>query len=91
MLRLLLERVQDIDAVDEAHEIHRAERIAAVIGDNLEDARAQPLHWLGGEVFLTALRQEQRVADFILHSGRKRLQSPERVAKPHHRLERWRL
>lgn len=54
-------------------------------------AFAQPLQWLGGGVFLTALGKEQRVADLILHRGRKRLQSPKRVAEPHHRFERrWR-
>lgn len=80
--------MQNIDAVGEAHEIHRTERIAAVVGDDLQDARAQPLQWLGGGVFLTSLGEEQRVADLIPHRGRKRLQGPKRVAKPHHRLER---
>ena len=38
--RALALTLQICDAVGEAHDIHRAKRIAAVVGNDLEDARA---------------------------------------------------
>jgi hypothetical protein len=42
-LRLLLERVQHEDAVADTHRVHRTEGVPAVVGDDLQHARPQPL------------------------------------------------
>jgi len=67
VLRLLLERVEDLDVARQAHRVDGAEGVAAVVGDHLQDARAKPLQRLGRDVLPAALCKEQGVADLVLH------------------------
>jgi hypothetical protein len=62
-----------------------------VVGDDLQDVPARPLHRLGGDVLLAALRQEQRVAPLVLHRGWKRLQHTKRVDETYDGMERLRM
>lgn len=58
-----------------------------MVRHNFQHAWAQALERLRGHVFLTPLRQVQRIPDFILHTGWERPERPESIAKPHHRLD----
>jgi hypothetical protein len=57
LLRLLLEDVEDVDPLRKPHRLDRSIRVAAMVSDNLQDARAYPLDGLRVRVFLPNLRE----------------------------------
>jgi len=67
--RFLLEGVQHVDRLREAHRVHRPVRSCRVVFDDLQHARPQPLPGLGRRRTSAALHHTQGNSDLPGHQA----------------------
>ena len=78
--------MEHIHGIREANRVHRAKRVAPLIGQHLKDTRAEALQRFRRDVLRADLREVERLANLVLHSRRKLAKHVERVAHPDDRL-----
>ena len=88
MLRLSLKGVERIHGIFELNSVDGAERIASVIGNDLENSAREVFQGLGVDVPGTDLCLIKRVSDMALHDLRKSGQYTLRVGDPNQLLQR---
>src|SRR5580698_4339614 len=71
-LRLLLKRVQDVNATSEPNGIYRAKRVASMVGNDLQrSGTAEARKGFSVGMLVTLLRLVQRISDEPLNVVRK--------------------
>src|SRR5438105_2208707 len=71
LLRLLLERMQDVDGRLKPNRINGPKSISVKIINHFDDTASKTLEQLGRRRMLARLRQEQLEAEIFLHLRRK--------------------
>ncbi len=85
-LRLLLKRMQDINSACQLHRINGSESVATVVGDNLQNPRADAAQRLRADMLAASLRIEKSNTNVASDCCWKAPHCIERVADPDQRL-----
>ena len=91
-LRFLLKDMKHVHSALQFHGIHGAIRVAAMIGNNLQDSLADVPQRFCLDVLAAQLRMKESRANFIFHFLRKSPYCLERIRDPDQRFryEAWR-
>src|SRR4051794_40021475 len=88
LLRLFLERVEDINRSCKSDRVNRPIRPAIMIGDDFDDPTADPFQRLCSHVLAAKLRLVDRESELIADCHGETAHHSQRRADPEHRVER---